>query len=285
MVQHPNWPCHEARIVGRFENGFALTLELRVEQERLEHIQEVIEEHYLSHEKQFAAESDKSWDAMHRAFSDGEMSWDGGDYPLNHTVLAGELLYTDSDYIMSLKTPKQVRDIAAALSGITEADFRRFAPDRPAWLTSLIVMLRWVGRRPDPFEQLGERSAAVRNEIEMWSIERDALMKRMATLSVEIHKKFSLPAACVVFVLVGAPIGMRVRRAGPAVAFVSVAFFLFYYMCLVGGEELANRLLLPPWLAMWLANIVIGVFGIRWTLEACELRASARRALPGTRLA
>jgi hypothetical protein len=47
------------------------------------------------------------------------------DYPLNHTVLAGELLYTDSDYIMSLKTPEQVRDIATALTGISEADFRR----------------------------------------------------------------------------------------------------------------------------------------------------------------
>ena len=95
------------------------------EQGRLEHLQEVSEDHYLNHEKQFAAESDKSWDAMHRALSDGEMSWDGGDYPLDHTVLAGELLYTDSDYIMSLKKPEQVRDIAAALSGITEADFRR----------------------------------------------------------------------------------------------------------------------------------------------------------------
>src|SRR6266851_3241816 len=47
------------------------------EQERLSHLQEVIEEHYLSQEKQFAAESDKSWDAMHRALADGEMSWDG----------------------------------------------------------------------------------------------------------------------------------------------------------------------------------------------------------------
>jgi hypothetical protein len=98
---------------------------LEDEQDRLAHLQEVIEDHYLNHEKQFAAESDKSWDAMHRALADGEMSWDGGDYPLNLTVLAGELLYTDSDYIMSLKTPEQVREIAAALSGITEADFRR----------------------------------------------------------------------------------------------------------------------------------------------------------------
>lgn len=95
------------------------------EQDRLSHLQEVIEDHHLSHEKQFAAESDKSWDAMHRALADGQLSWDGGAYPLNHTVLAGKLLYTDSDYIMSLKTPEQVRDIAAAFSGITEVDFRR----------------------------------------------------------------------------------------------------------------------------------------------------------------
>jgi len=60
-----------------------------------------------------------------RPNADGEISWDGGDYPLNHTVLAGELLYTDSDYIISLKTPEQVRDIAAALSSITETEFRR----------------------------------------------------------------------------------------------------------------------------------------------------------------
>ena len=60
-----------------------------------------------------------------------------------------------------------------------------------------------------------------------------------------------LPAACVVFVLIGAPIGMRVKRGGPAVAFMSIGFFLFYYACLVVGEELANRLILPAWFAMW----------------------------------
>ncbi len=92
------------------------------EQARLEHLQEVIEEHYLNHEKHFTAESDKAWDAMHRVLADGQLSWNGGAYPLNHTVLAGELLYTDSDYIMSLKSPQQVRDIAGALPAITEAE-------------------------------------------------------------------------------------------------------------------------------------------------------------------
>lgn len=95
------------------------------EQARLEHLMEVIEETYFSEYPELKAESDKSWDAMHRALADGQLTWDGGDYPLNHTVLAGELLYTDADYIMSLKTPQQVRDIAAALAGITQAEFRR----------------------------------------------------------------------------------------------------------------------------------------------------------------
>lgn len=95
------------------------------EQDRLLHLEEVLEERYLVEPKTYAAESDKAWDAMHRALSDGQLTWEGGTFPLNHTVLAGKLLYTDDDYIMSLKTPEQVTAIAAALESLTEAEFRR----------------------------------------------------------------------------------------------------------------------------------------------------------------
>ncbi|MEK7331582.1 MAG: hypothetical protein AAB113_12370, partial [Candidatus Eisenbacteria bacterium] len=40
----------------------------------------------------------------------------------------------------------------------------------------------------------------------------------------------------------------------------------------VGGEELARRSLFPPWLAMWLPNLVLGALGVDWTLRACEAR-------------
>jgi Domain of unknown function (DUF1877) len=95
------------------------------ERQRLDHLKETIEESYFDECPEFVAESDKAWDAMHRALADGKLSWDGGSYPLNHAVLAGELLYTNTDYIMSLKDPKQVRDIAAALGSIDEQEFRR----------------------------------------------------------------------------------------------------------------------------------------------------------------
>ena len=105
------------------------------QQARLEHLQEEIETRYFDEYPDLKAESDKAWDAMHRTLADGQLSWDSGEYPLNHAVLAGELLYTESDYIMSLKTPEQVRDIAAALCRISEIEFRNryFAIDQESY--------------------------------------------------------------------------------------------------------------------------------------------------------
>lgn len=95
------------------------------EGERLEHLREELEEEYFASRKEWLAETDKTWDAIHRTLTDGEIGWDNGTYPLNHMILSGELLYTSDDYIMSLKTPAQVRDIAAALRDMTEDQFRR----------------------------------------------------------------------------------------------------------------------------------------------------------------
>ena len=79
---------------------------------------------------------------------------------------------------------------------------------------------------------------------------------------VEIHKKYAISAACLVFVLIGAPLGVRIRRSGMGVSVgVSLCFFLLYWACLLGGEELADRDLFDPVWAMWAANIVIGVPG------------------------
>lgn len=111
---------------------FALTDEdanklraLGTDDARLDFVTGDIEPRYWQDGKAHVAESDKAWDAMHRTLADGELTWEGGAYPLNHAVLGGERLYTGDDYIMILKTPPQVRDIAAALGALTEQDFRR----------------------------------------------------------------------------------------------------------------------------------------------------------------
>ena len=79
---------------------------------------------------------------------------------------------------------------------------------------------------------------------------------------MEAHKKFSIPFACIVFVMVGAPLGVLIRQRGAAVSVgVSLVFFLVYWMFLIGGEELADRGFIPPSLAMWTPNLVFGLLG------------------------
>ena len=80
---------------------------------------------------------------------------------------------------------------------------------------------------------------------------------------VEIQKKFSLAAACTIFVLIGAPIALRFPRGGVGLVIgVSFAIFGLYYVGLIGGETLADKAYLPPWLAMWAANIILASFGV-----------------------
>ncbi len=80
---------------------------------------------------------------------------------------------------------------------------------------------------------------------------------------VEIHKKYAIAFACVIFVLIGAPIGMMTKTSGVGMSFsVSAIVFLIYYGTLTLGEELADKGIVSPFLAMWISNIVFSIIGI-----------------------
>lgn len=80
---------------------------------------------------------------------------------------------------------------------------------------------------------------------------------------VEIYKKYSIPFACLIFALIGAPLGYRVKKGGFGIAAgLSLSFFLVYWAALIGGEKLADRGMITPFLGMWLVNIILGIVGL-----------------------
>ncbi|MDZ4723207.1 MAG: LptF/LptG family permease [candidate division Zixibacteria bacterium] len=80
---------------------------------------------------------------------------------------------------------------------------------------------------------------------------------------IELYKKYSIPAATLAFILVGAPIGMLTRKGGMGIAIaISIGIFILYWAFLIGGEDIADRGLLSPFWAMWSANILLGVLGL-----------------------
>jgi lipopolysaccharide export LptBFGC system permease protein LptF len=95
---------------------------------------------------------------------------------------------------------------------------------------------------------------------------------------VEVQKKIAIPFACAIFVLIGGPLGIRVGSGGIGVGVgLSLGFFLLYYLFLVGGENLADRGLLSPIVAMWIADVVFAGVGI-WLVADLARVGAARRA-------
>jgi lipopolysaccharide export system permease protein len=91
----------------------------------------------------------------------------------------------------------------------------------------------------------------------------DSQSKTRNRYLIEIHKKFSLAAACLIFVILGAPIAVRFPRGGVGLVLgVSLLVFALYYVGLIGGEALANNGYLPPFWAMWGTNVILTAVGV-----------------------
>lgn len=85
---------------------------------------------------------------------------------------------------------------------------------------------------------------------------------------VEIYKKYAIPTACFVFILIGAPLGIMVRKGGFGVAAsISLFFFLLYWAFLIGGEKLSERGIISPFMGMWSANILLFIAGVILTIQ------------------
>ena len=105
--------------------------------------------------------------------------------------------------------------------------------------------------------------AGVATAFKTRAVRRKLFNQRANRYDVEIQKKFSIPAAIMVFVLIGAPIAARYKRGGIAlVVGVSLAVFCAYYIALIVGEDLADRQFVSPFWAMWFTNIVFGLFAL-----------------------
>jgi len=98
-------------------------------------------------------------------------------------------------------------------------------------------------------------------------VEKDAL-NRAREYQVEIWKKFSIPFACLVFALVGAPLGIITKGGNFGISSaISLGFYILYWASLIGGEKLADRGIVSPFLGMWFGNTLIGIMGVLLILK------------------
>jgi lipopolysaccharide export system permease protein len=120
-------------------------------------------------------------------------------------------------------------------------------------------------------------AAALGAQIESAISRMEQSRSDLSQYEVEIQKKFALAAACVVFVLLGAPIALRFPRGGVGLVIgVSLVVFALYYVGLIAGETLADKLILSPFWAMWMANVLFTAVGIFFLHRVRKTGSTAR---------
>jgi len=90
-------------------------------------------------------------------------------------------------------------------------------------------------------------------------------------LEVQIHKRYAFPFACIIFGLIGVPLGIQPRRSGRSYGFIfSILIILAYYISLTASEILAVRHTIPAFLAGWASNLLFGGLGIYLLIKTAK---------------
>lgn len=174
---------------------------------------------------------------------------------------SGEMLYlVDSLRQMNDEVRKRILRITGGLNEkLFTGSIDTLSPARDLW------------RNIEQYTDMKSQWMFYRNTVESDIASIEYQEKQMREYLVEIHKKYSIPFACFVFILVGAPLGVMARRGGFGIAAsLSLGFFLLYWTSLISGEKLADRHLIEPWFGMWVANIALGAFGVFITYKVAR---------------
>lgn len=182
---------------------------------------------------------------------------------------------------------RRVRDLAAT---VVDAQWRVTEPDGQAEFADA-----GAAASPPLAERLDSQFRATRQKVER-ALEQDRYQARLMDsyrikenrYLVEYHKKFAIPVACMVFVLLGVPMAVAGSRSGRGISVsLALAVYLVYYAFLMGGEKLADRGRLDAVTAMWSANVVLTAIGVPLFVRAVregrvpQLPRLPRRHAPG----
>ncbi len=114
-----------------------------------------------------------------------------------------------------------------------------------------------------------EHVRSQRDQIEYNALLLEEHKRYVRKHEIELHRKFTLAFACLIFFFIGAPLGAIIRKGGlGAPVVISVVMFIIYYIIDNTGYKMAREALWPCWAGMWLSSFALLPVGIFLTYKA-----------------
>lgn len=90
-------------------------------------------------------------------------------------------------------------------------------------------------------------------------------------LLVELYQRTVIPFACLAFVLIATPLGIKTQRGSRSIGFgLSLILIFVYYFLLLLGITIGEKGWMPPLIATWLPNIFMGICGILFMIKTAK---------------
>ncbi|MFP5040606.1 LptF/LptG family permease [Parasediminibacterium sp. JCM 36343] len=153
--------------------------------------------------------------------------------------------------------------------------FSRFADT--GWVKTkpaVVATKSFLADIPDSIKQLVLESSIsnisnVKNSISIIADDYERKRKNENAHLIEWHRKFTLPVACVVLFLIGAPLGAIIRKGGLGAPLVfAIGFFVIFHLLNTFGEKLAHENVTSVFTGMWISTMVLVPIGVFLTYKA-----------------
>ena len=114
-----------------------------------------------------------------------------------------------------------------------------------------------------------DKAKAQRDQIDYNALMLNDFQRYIRKHEIELHRKFTLAFACLIFFFIGAPLGAITKKGGlGAPIVISVVMFIIYYIIDNTGYKMAREALWPCWAGMWLSSMLLLPIGIFLTYKA-----------------
>jgi lipopolysaccharide export system permease protein len=177
------------------------------------------------------------------------------------TAPSGSLIRTDNNMIYTMRLHDGMINLVEVENGsVNNIKFENYDIQ-----IDLVGMNRGA---VTPGKELDERNLLELIQFIRSGIEDKA---RLSEALMELHEKFSVPFACLSLGLLSFPLGIQSSSLKRSSGFgLGIFFFLLYYFLLAAGWAAGESGTYPPFIGMWLPNLILGGAGIHLLIRTAE---------------
>ncbi len=107
-----------------------------------------------------------------------------------------------------------------------------------------------------------EKYEKTKNNLLAYNNQQSALIKKINKFYVEFHRKFTLAFACIIMMIIGAPIGAIIKKGGFGLPVIfSILLFITYHVISITGEKMVKKDVLSPLIGMWSSSFIMMFIG------------------------